>query len=232
MCDSSGNIIFSHRQQQQLSDYHSEVSLNADASLNALNEALSSPYCSCITRQARPYYTLFVHLSTVDVELITKYKNLFDKLQEKTTQYRNGVNNCIDAGIDIFTPFEHRLIGLSNKVKTSMRCAMYFNDGTSSLQTPSGFHVYPRSSTGASTPLRLANSVGIIDAGYRGELMGLFDNHSSSEYVIEPFQRVLQICAPNLTYPIFPVLVENVSMLDKYIHSNERGAGGLGSTGV
>lgn len=231
MCDPSGNIIFSRRQRQQLSDYHSEMSTTSiDASSNHLSSSV--PFCSCITRQVRPYYTLFVHLDTLDTELVDKYTKLFNKQQDKTNQYRNGANNCIDAGIDIFTPFEHRLNGLSNKVKTSLRCSMYFNDGTSSLQTPSGFHVYPRSSTGASTPLRLANSVGIIDAGYRGELMGLFDNHSSSEYVIEPYQRVLQICAPNLTYPIFPVLVENISILDKYIHSNERGAGGLGSTGV
>jgi dUTP pyrophosphatase len=212
MSDISGNIF----SQQQLPQF--------DASMQ-------NPYCSCITRRTRPYYTLFVHLDTVDTELVVKYKNLFEKLQEKTTSYMNGNNNCIDAGIDIFTPFEHKLNGLSNKVKTSIRCAMYFNDGTSST-TPSGFHVYPRSSTGASTPLRLANSVGIIDAGYRGELMGLFDNHSASEYVIEKYQRVLQICAPNLTYPIYPVLVDNLSMLDIYIQSNDRGSGGLGSTGV
>ena len=80
--------------------------------------------------------------------------------------------------------------------------------------------------------MRLANSVGIIDAGYRGELMGIFDNHSSIQYTIAKYQRVLQICAPNLTYPVFPVLVESADMLDMYCGSNERGVGGLGSTGV
>jgi dUTP pyrophosphatase len=164
--------------------------------------------------------------------LINKYKELFGKVQDKTQLYKNGANICIDAGIDVFTPFDQSVNGLSNKVKTSMKCGMYFNDGQSTLQMPSGFHVYPRSSTGASTPLRLANSVGIIDSGYRGELMGIFDNHSSSEYNIARFQRVLQICAPNLTYPIFPILVDNLTALDAHVDTNERGAGGLGSTGV
>jgi len=190
MKDTSGNGLLSQRMLNQMNSYMSENSF--DPSLN-----VATSFCNCAKNQTRPFYTLFVYLNTTDADLIDKYKNLFDKLQEKTNQYRNGENHCIDAGVDIFTPAEQTVVGLSNKVKTAMKCAMYFNDGTSSLHVPSGFHMYPRSSTGASTPLRLANSVGIIDAGYRGELMGLFDNHSSSEYTIEKYQRVLQICASN-----------------------------------
>ena len=37
--------------------------------------------------------------------------------------------------------------------------------------------MYPRSSI-YKTPLRLANNTGIIDSGYRGNLMGAFDNIS------------------------------------------------------
>lgn len=224
MKDPSGNVLFSQRMLHQMNSYMSENSV--DSSLNVMAS------CNCVKKQTRPYYTLFVHLNTTDTDLIDKYKNLFDNLREKTNKYLNGENHCIDAGVDIFTPVEQTVFGLSNKVKTAMKCAMYFNDGTSSLHVPSGFHMYPRSSTGASTPLRLANSVGIIDAGYRGELIGIFDNHSSNEYTIEKYQRVLQICASNLTYPIFPVLVDNVDMLDKYVYSNDRGSGGLGSTGL
>ena len=203
----------------------SMTQLNNKRSENMENVAFSSSL-------KRPYYTLYVYLETDDTDLINKYKELFGKVQDKTRLYKNGANICIDAGIDVFTPFDQSVNGLSNKVKTSMKCGMYFNDGQSSYQMPSGFHVYPRSSTGASTPLRLANSVGIIDSGYRGELMGIFDNHSSSEYNIARFQRVLQICAPNLTYPIFPILVDNLTALDAHVDTNERGAGGLGSTGV
>ncbi len=210
-----------------------DVSENSVLSMTQLNnhrsENMENVASSSLTR---PYYTLYVYLETDDADLINKYKELFGKVQDKTRLYKNGANICIDAGIDVFTPFDYSVNGLSNKVKTSMKCGMYFNDGQSSLQMPSGFHVYPRSSTGASTPLRLANSVGIIDSGYRGELMGIFDNHSSGEYNIARFQRVLQICAPNLTYPIFPILVDNLTALDAHVDTNERGAGGLGSTGV
>ena len=44
--------------------------------------------------------------------------------------------------------------------------------------------MYPRSSL-SKTMLRLANSVGIIDAGYRGHLIGMFDvinNEENSQY--------------------------------------------------
>ena len=51
-----------------------------------------------------------------------------------------------------------------------------------SIQLPEGWlaMIFPRSSTGAKTTLRLSNSVGIIDSGYRGELGVLFDNTSQS----------------------------------------------------
>ena len=40
----------------------------------------------------------------------------------------------------------------------------------------------------------MANSVGIIDAGYRGNIIGCFDNITDEAYVIEEGTRLLQIC--------------------------------------
>ena len=93
---------------------------------------------------------------------------------------------------------------------------------------PVGFYLYPRSSTGAKTPLRLANSVGIIDSGYRGPLIAVFDNIRESEYVIQDTQRLVQICPPDLSYPVYVILVDSESDLGK----TQRGSGGFGSTGV
>jgi len=93
---------------------------------------------------------------------------------------------------------------------------------------PVGFYLYPRSSTGAKTPLRLANSVGIIDSGYRGPLIAVFDNIRESEYVIQDSQRLVQICPPDLSYPLYVILVDSESDLGK----TQRGSGGFGSTGV
>ena len=91
----------------------------------------------------------------------------------------------------------------------------------------SGYYVYPRSSI-SKTPLMLANHVGIIDSGYRGNLMAAVRKFPSaqSEYVVEKHTRLFQICHPSLC-PIFVVLVP-----ESELNSSERGEGGFGSTGV
>jgi dUTP pyrophosphatase len=86
----------------------------------------------------------------------------------------------------------------------------------------SGFWVLPRSSL-SKTPLRLANSMGLIDPSYRGNLIGAFDNTSDTDYTVEKGTRLLQMCVPVL----MPFNIEWVDKLD----DTSRGAGGFGSTG-
>ena len=69
----------------------------------------------------------------------------------------------------------------------------------------------------------MANSVGIIDAGYRGTIMAAVDNISDEDYTIKVGQRLFQICGRYLE-PIYLTLVEELS-------ESERGNGGFGSTG-
>lgn len=85
------------------------------------------------------------------------------------------------------------------------------------------YYVYPRSSI-SKTPLRLANSVGIIDAGYRGELIAVFDNTSNKVFELEPYTRLVQACCPNLE-PF------GVKMVVNDFENTKRGEGGFGSTG-
>lgn len=216
----------SMRQSQQKYDYSNESGYKVP----------SNDTQTCEVSQ-RHYYTMFFYVDSDDAELVEKYRTNFKAIQEKCSLFKSGKNICIDAGIDIFCPEE--LVapsGQTTKMKSKLRCSMYFNNigrGGEVVSFPSGYYMYPRSSTGSSTPLRLANSVGIIDAGYRGELMGCFDNNSQNEYTIQKGQRLLQVCSPNLTYPIFPILVEKLEDLDSYLTiTNERGTGGFGSTGV
>lgn len=197
--------------------------------------------CECYHGNASvipyPYYKLFVYLDSHDDVLMDKYEANFKAHRDKVNKYLQNERICLDAGIDIFCKDE--MVAYKTgvaKVKTGLKCAMYFvNERRDYI--PSGFYMYPRSSTGSSTPLRLANSVGIIDSGYRGELMGCFDNiHHLYDYPIEKYQRLLQICSPQLTYPIYPVMVKTIEELDPFTDSNdgeynERGAGGFGSTG-
>jgi dUTP pyrophosphatase len=60
---------------------------------------------------------------------------------------------------------------------------------------PDGFvvHVYARSGLSLKTGLRLANSVGVIDAGYRDELKILCWNAGNEPIVIEKGMRIAQM---------------------------------------
>lgn len=112
-------------------------------------------------------------------------------------------------------------------------------DTAHSPATPCGFYLYPRSSI-SKTRMRLANSVGIIDAGYRGDLIaavdtiGLFGStdiwHIWKETLspIKKYDRYFQVCAPDLS----PFLVHIVETEQDLSPPTDRGAGGFGSTGV
>lgn len=98
-----------------------------------------------------------------------------------------------------------------------------------------GFYMYPRSSL-SKTQLRLANSVGIIDAGYRGNLMAMFDvvninyenrQNSNTDYIGKAYERYIQICAPGLV----PIIVKIVNSIEELGSTTQRGDGGFGSTG-
>ena len=84
-----------------------------------------------------------------------------------------------------------------------------------------GYYLYPRSSI-SKTPFRLANSVGIIDSGYRGEICAMVDNISDEVKYIKQGDKLFQLCSPDLR----PIEVEFVEELDETI----RGSGGFGST--
>ena len=95
---------------------------------------------------------------------------------------------------------------------------------------PCGFYLYPRTSI-SKTKMRLANSVGIIDAGYRGELIAAVDTigvYGSEETLgtVRKFDRYFQICAPDLS-PFSVRIVENEYELGQ----TERGSGSFGSSG-
>lgn len=123
-----------------------------------------------------------------------------------------------DCGLDLFFveetnigPHETKLISLE------IKCESLNSDGSQV-----SYYLYPRSSI-SKTPLRMSNSVGIIDAGYRGNIMVSVDNISEETYVIQEGQRLFQICSPTLE-SIQTEVVEELS-------ETSRGSGGFGSTG-
>jgi dUTP pyrophosphatase len=184
----------------------------------------------------KSYYALNLCIdSNADYELFELYRSAANKNNNVVEKYFNSTYKPIhfDAGFDLFCP--ERLIstggntiGINQCVKTSMSFIQGRgqSDGQSE-EVPVGYYLYPRSSTGSKTPLRMSNSVGIIDSGYRGHITAYFDNILSEgkDYIIEKHQRLVQICPPNLSYPLYVYIVETLD-------STERGVNGFGSSGM
>ena len=151
---------------------------------------------------------------------------LFQLYKARSLEHNKSIENdkYFDAGLDIFSPTEV----VSEGNKTSKMNTQIVATLENHQNQPMCFFMYPRSSI-SKTPLRLANSVGIIDSGYRGNMIGVFDNVSSSSYTIEKHSRLLQLCAPDLGK--FKVNVVQVNNFDDLKTTTSRGAGGFGSTG-
>lgn len=84
-----------------------------------------------------------------------------------------------------------------------------------------GYMLVPRSSI-IKTPLRLSNSVGIIDKSFRGELMAVVDNISCSDFIIEKSKCYFQIVAFDGNLPTYTIC--------QNLNNTNRGTGGFGST--
>ena len=91
-----------------------------------------------------------------------------------------------------------------------------------SMEIPEGFMglVFPRSSI-RKTDLILSNSVGVIDAGYRGEIQATFKKTGGAVYKIGDRGAQLII----IPHPIIEWNEVNE------LNNTERGEGGFGSTG-
>jgi len=85
----------------------------------------------------------------------------------------------------------------------------------------------------AQAPLRIANQLGLIDAGYRGELTAHVDfvdsNWLGPFYTIPQGRRLFQVVQHNWLPWTNIVLVDSVTDLPRA--PDNRGAGGFGSTG-
>lgn len=87
----------------------------------------------------------------------------------------------------------------------------------------------PRSSI-YKTPFRLCNSIGLIDAGYRGEVKAMCDVVEKFAYAeFDEGQRFFQICSHNFLPWGAVVIVD--SLFDLPSAGDDRGSGGFGSTG-
>lgn len=151
----------------------------------------------------------------------------FDLLIPANVYFRDDQSDAVDK----------RCANQAKLVNHQIKAAMYDSNWRQGAdkQTSCAYYLYPRSSI-YKTPLMLANSVGIIDSGYRGWIcsaMRFLPRKIDEEiggvfiYRVDPYTKLTQICHPNLL-PFLVELVDDESVLE----STTRGEGGFGSTGV
>ena len=214
---------------------------------------------STLLKKYDKYMLLKLFVDSNDDELKNTYIHAANRHNNKILHSPD----YIDAGFDLYAPGNEgqdfqmygdnlRFFGPNNtsnaspvnKLDFKVRCSAQMLTDTNKVFN-TGYYMYPRSSL-SKTQLRLANATGIIDAGYRGHLMGMFDvvnisnnntpnnqnnnnlnNNLDCDYYGKKLDRYLQICAPGLV-PIIVLVVDSVEELGQ---QTERGDGGFGSTG-
>lgn len=100
----------------------------------------------------------------------------------------------------------------------------YIEYGTGiAVDIPEGFVglLYPRSSI-SKTGMWLANAVGLIDSGYKGEIKARFKAIPNTK-IYDVGERIAQL----VLMPVMQVTIEETDILSE----SERGEGGFGSTG-
>jgi len=158
------------------------------------------------------------------LHLFVADQNLRNMYEETVLLHNQSVENnpCSDSGFDLFLPDEYDIQPGVVKIDYEVKAAMY--DASGAEMKPSAFCIYSRSSI-YKTPLRMTNSVGIIDSGYRGNLCSGFD--VTSVVGLKRGQRLVQVCSPDLV----PFKVQLASTLEE-LGETARGELGFGSTGV
>lgn len=190
---------------------------------------------NAIASEFKPKYVLALYLDSPSDQIEEKYKVAIRIHNANVKE-----SDFPDSGFDIYTPEStidmlnasiHKQYNVVSchtiKVDMKVKASMYKVENEGMSMRPSGYYMYARSSI-SKTCVRLANNQGIIDSGYRGNLIGMFDilKRECSHENFERNHRLVQICAPTLE-PFTIKLVTDIKQLGTTL----RGEGGFGSTG-
>lgn len=120
-----------------------------------------------------------------------------------------------DAGMDLRAMFGGFIAPGETRV---------FRTGVS-VEIPSGYVglLFPRSGLASKSGITMANAVGVIDSGYRGEIKAPLHNLSRVGVTIDAGERVCQLV-------VVPFETCKCVEVDE-LSDSERGDGGFGSTG-
>lgn len=121
-----------------------------------------------------------------------------------------------DAGMDLAATEPH-LVPPRSTVMAGTGVAVEIPEGHVGL-------VFPRSGAASKRGITLANAVGVIDSGYRGEIRAPLHNLTSRPRLVEAGERVCQLV-------VVPYVTCECVEADA-LSETERGEGGFGSTGA
>lgn len=161
---------------------------------------------------------------------------ILPQTEEIKKQYLNNITTSNNSGFDLYIPEKCEInIGEYKIIDHKIKCKMVYIDKKKNIEIPTGFLLHPRSSTALKHNLILANSTGVIDMDYRGNIKACFFSNILKSHIINPDiihksyfieknTRLVQICAPDYK----PFLIEIVENLDNTIRADN----GFGSTGL
>lgn len=118
-----------------------------------------------------------------------------------------------DAGLDLYAAHDAIVTGETVLIPTGVAVAV--PDGCVGLVCPrSGLSKYG---------VTVANAPGVVDSGYRGELMVRLTTTSATPYPVHRGDRIAQLL-------VVPILRPEVTVVER-LDNTERGTNGFGSTG-
>ena len=153
----------------------------------------------------QPVYQLNLKVSNQDTMLLEYYNNI--------SSYYHG-----DSGVDLLSNNELVVDPFNvGTIDFHIQCEMI------NLETNKyvSYYLAPRSSI-SNTSFQMANSIGIIDAGYRGDLKAKIRSFNRYNSEVLPSGKYFQIVSPDLR----PIKVNVVQELSE----TSRGSAGFGST--
>lgn len=136
------------------------------------------------------------------------------KFSEKENIYKMPTRDEHDAGWDCYAT-ENTIVYGYQTIKMPLGFAMQLPENWAAL-------LLPRSGL-ASKGLTLANTPGLIDESYRGEIQAALINYSNSGIKVNRGERVCQM----IFVPVPQVVWQQVDILS----ASNRGEGSFGSTG-
>lgn len=140
---------------------------------------------------------------------------------ELTPQYATELDACLDIKVDLgedVKPYTSLAIPAGHTIAVSTGLQVKLPKDYVML-------IFPRSSTGLKLHCMLANTVGVIDAGYRDEVKLLIHNYGERAVYLTHAQKVAQ-------FMVIPRPKINLNLVqdDESFREGDRG-GGFGSTG-